>query len=152
MTAPVPNFGLVPRPDHVRPDLVVDFDYYHPPGIEDGDVYAAWNRLHHGPDIFWTPRNKGHWVATRGEDIRAILSDHEAFSSRAVFLPVVDRPRIIPTEIDPPEHAAYRALIAPFFYPNAIASWADEARRLAVSLIEGFYAKGECEFVAGFGE
>jgi cytochrome P450 len=144
----VPNSGDV-VPAHVPSDLVVDFDFLRV--VEgDEDPFLALKRLHERPNIFWTTRNKGHWVATRGDDIRKILSDHETFSSRTVFLPVVDRPRIIPTEIDPPEHAAYRALIAPFFYPNAIASWADEARHLAASLIEGFYAKGECEFIADF--
>jgi cytochrome P450 len=136
-------------PAHVPSDLIVDFDFLRV--VEgDEDPFFALKRLHEGPDIFWATRNQGHWVATRGDDIRQILSDHETFSSRTVFLPVVDRPRIIPTEIDPPEHAAYRALIAPFFYPNAIGSWADEARRLAASLIDGFYAKGECEFISDF--
>jgi cytochrome P450 len=136
-------------PAHVPADRVVDFDFLHVVS-GDEDPFLALKRLHDGPDIFWTPRNKGHWVATRGADIRNILSDHATFSSRTIFLPVVERPRIIPTEIDPPRHAAYRALIAPFFYPNALASWTEEARALAGALIDGFYAKGECEFVHDF--
>ena len=138
-----------PLPSHVPPALVIDWDFLH--AVHgDEDPFLTLKRLHDGPDIFWTPHNKGHWVATRGEDIRKILSDHETFSSRVIFLPAMDRPRIIPAEIDPPHHAAYRALISPFFYPNAIASWADEARELAAALIEGFRAKGECEFIADF--
>jgi cytochrome P450 len=136
-------------PAHVPSDRVVDWDFLHAV-LGDEDPFLTLKRLHDGPDIFWTPHNKGHWVATRGDDIRKILSDHETFSSRVIFLPAMDRPRIIPAEIDPPRHAAYRALISPFFYPNAIASWADEARELAASLIDGFHAKGECEFIADF--
>lgn len=138
-----------PVPPHVPAALVMDFDFLHLAG-GDGDPFLTLKRLHQGPDIFWTPRNQGHWVATRGEDIGKILTDPQTFSSRTIFLPVVDRPRIIPAELDPPQHAAYRALIQPFFYPGAIASWADEARDFARSLIEGFYPKGECEFVSAF--
>jgi len=61
-------------PPHVPHDRVVDFDFIHPAGAE-VDPYAALKRLHDGPDLFWTPRNGGHWVATRGDDIRGILSD-----------------------------------------------------------------------------
>lgn len=145
----MPESNPAAIPAHVPPQLVVDWDFLHAVAGDD-DPFLTLKRLHDGPDIFWTPHNKGHWVATRGEDIRRILSDHETFSSRVIFLPAMDRPRIVPAEIDPPHHAAYRALIQPFFYPNAIASWADEARALAASLIDGFRAKGECEFIADF--
>ena len=104
-------------PAHVPSNLVVDWDFLHAVDGND-DPFLTLKRLHDGPDIFWTPHNKGHWVATRGEDIRKILSDHETFSSRVIFLPAMDRPRIIPAEIDPPHHAAYRALIQPFFFPG----------------------------------
>jgi hypothetical protein len=42
-------------PSHIPPELVVDFDFNQPPGIEDGDVYGAWRRLYAGPDIVWSP-------------------------------------------------------------------------------------------------
>jgi cytochrome P450 len=140
------------RPPHVPADLVVDFDFYRPEGA-DVDPFMALKRLHDQPEVFWTPRNGGHWVATRGEDIRQILVDHERFSSRHVFIPPSPgRPPSIPLEIDPPNHEKYRRLIMPAFTPPAIATWTEEARALAVSLIEGFYDRGECEFIADFAQ
>lgn len=53
---------------------------------------------------------------------------------------------------DPPEHEKYRRLLMPAFTPAAVAAWSDQARALAVSLIESFYAKGECEFIADFAQ
>ena len=142
----------VVTPPHVPPGLVVDFDFYRPEG-GDVDPFMALKRLHAGPDIVWTPHNGGHWVATRGEDIREILMDSDAFSSRFVFIPAArDRPPSIPLEIDPPDHAKYRKLVLPAFTPPAIAAWTGEAQALAVSLIEGFYARGECEFMADFAQ
>jgi cytochrome P450 len=140
----------VPIPDHVPPWLVVDFDFYRPEGA-DVDPFLALKKLHDKPTIFWTPRNGGHWVATRGEDITHILTDFETFSSRHVFVPAAkDRPPTIPLEIDPPDHAKYRRLVMPAFAASAVAAWTDEARNLAISLIEGFRHNGECEFMADF--
>jgi len=138
-------------PPHVPPGLVVDFDFIHPSGA-DTDPYAALKRLHAGPDIFWTPHNGGHWVATRGADIRGILSDNENFSSRAVFIPPMKRPPVIPLEVDPPAHAGYRRLISPAFFPKAVANWSEQARGLAVSIIEKLRPFGECEFVGDFAQ
>jgi len=33
------------------------------------------------PPIFWTPKNGGHWIATRSEDIKYIQQHYEHFSS-----------------------------------------------------------------------
>jgi len=141
-------------PEHVAPHRVVDFDFYHPTGppAADSDPHLAIKRLHAGPELFWTPRNGGHWVATRGEDILRILGDHENFSSRVVFIPKQNSARFLPLEMDPPEHAGYRGVLTPVFTPKAVSAWADEARRLARELIEGFYTRGECEFVADFAQ
>ncbi len=140
------------HPPHVPPELVVDFDFYRPEGAE-VDPFAALKRLHDKPEIFWTPRNGGHWVATRGEDIRHILEDYETFSSRFVFVPAArDRPPSIPLEIDPPDHEKYRRLVIPAFTPPAIAALTEEARNLAISLIEGFQDRGECEFMSEFAQ
>ena len=53
-----------PRPDNVPADRVVDFDLYHPPGLEHG-FHEAWAALLAGdpPDLVWTPHNEGHWIA-----------------------------------------------------------------------------------------
>ena len=141
----------MPLPPHVPAELAVDFDFYRPPGGE-SDPFEALKRLHQLPDLFWTPHHGGHWVATRGEDIRVILTTPEAFSSRHAFIPKSDRPPIFPLEIDPPEHEKYRNLLVAAFTPPAVADWSGQARELAASLIDGFQARGECEFVADFAQ
>jgi cytochrome P450 len=141
----------VERPDHVLAELVVDFDFMQP-GPEGSDPFDAWTRLHGLPPLVWTPRNGGHWLATRGEDIPAILKNHEQFSSRRVFIGVMERPRAVPLEYDPPEHGSLRKVLIPAFTPKAVSKWAAEARRLSVELIEGFKADGRCEFVGDFAQ
>jgi hypothetical protein len=142
---------MAPVPAHVPASAVVDFEYFRLPGAE-RDPFAALKRLHAGPELFWTGRYDGHWTVTRGEAIRRILADHENFSSRVVFIPPQQRPRFIPLEIDPPEHSAYRALLTPALTPKAVGVWAQEARALAIALIEQFRPLGRCEFIADFAQ
>ena len=136
-------------PDHVPRELVVDFDYMAPPGAQD-DVHLAWKSLHAGPDIVWSPYYGGHWIATRGEDIEAMQKDHTRFSHRNVNIPPNNEMQIVPLELDPPEHTAYRNLITPAFLPQAIASLENDVRSLAVELLDKIAPRGECEFVAEF--
>jgi len=106
------------------------------------------------PDIFWTPRNGGHWVATRGEDIYHIFKDADHFSSRNLVVPRRRNPTFAlpPINLDPPEQAKYRSLLSPALSPKAVSPLGENARALAVELIEGFRAKGECEFVGDFAQ
>ncbi|MEX3841750.1 cytochrome P450 [Paraburkholderia sp. BR10882] len=136
-------------PDHVPRELVVDFDYMNPPGAQD-DVHLAWKSLHAGPDIVWSPYYGGHWIATRGEDIDAMQKDHTRFSHQSVNIPPLNESRLVPLELDPPEHTAYRNLITPAFLPQAIASLESDVRSLAIELIEKIAPRGECEFVSEF--
>ena len=77
-----PTNGRAEIPAHVPADLVFDFDIYNPPGASE-DFHLALKQLHapQYPDIFWSPCNGGHWIATRGEDIHKIFADSEHFSS-----------------------------------------------------------------------
>lgn len=137
-------------PSHIPPQLAIDFDFGNVPGATE-DPHLAWKKLHDGPDLVWTPHYGGHWIATRAEDIEFIQRDHDHFSHREFTLPKGIKPfRFAPLEFDPPEHGPYRAIINPAFTPKAVGDLEGEARALAIELIEGFKARGECEFVSDF--
>jgi cytochrome P450 len=139
-------------PAHVSPERVVDFDYLAPPGHED-DVHRAWHRLHDMgvPPIVWTPHYGGHWIATRADDIDAMQLDHARFSHSSVTVPQSSQTfRLVPLEMDPPEHTPFRALLSPRFGPRPVAELESGVRVLANELIDGFIADGECEFIDAF--
>jgi cytochrome P450 len=146
--------SMAPRPAHVPAELVVDFDYFAPPGHET-DVHLAWKRLHDPgvPDIFWTPRHGGHWVATRAADIDVMQIDHERFSYRHITIhegaPAIP---LIPLELDPPDHGPFRSLLTPAFGPARVQALTDQAVALTNQLIDEFIGAGECEFVEQFGK
>lgn len=142
-------------PSHIPAARIVDYDTF-TVDAPDGDFAGAMVRLRDSgvPELFWTQRNGGHWVATRGEDIRRILEDADHFSSRAMRVPKEANPTppIIPLMIDPPDHAEYRRLLAPTMTPVAIKRLVDRARALTIALIEKLEPQGHCEFVADFAQ
>ena len=133
--------------------LITDVDIFNLDGFQN-DVQLAWRRLQQTyPDIFWTPKNGGHWIATRAADIKYIQSEHQFFSNSQIFIPATQLPsKLIPLNLDPPEHGPFRAILAPAFTPSALDVLERQARTIAIELIESLRPRGECEFVRDFAE
>ncbi len=144
---------LANAPCNVPVGHIVDWDMYHPPGVETG-FHAAWKALHAPgiPDMVWTPRNGGHWIATRAELIAEVLTDAERFSSRVIIVPKVDgeHHRMMPTTIDPPEHRPWRALLNGSLSPRAVRAIERDIRAIAIELIEKVRSRGGSDFIADF--
>jgi len=136
-------------PSHVPSHLVVDWDFHHPPGGE-GALNSAWKSLHDGPDIVWTPRNGGHWIVTRADDIEFVQLHHDPFSMRSITLGQKTPLAILPLESDPPQHAAYRRILMPSLTPKAISLLQARIRSVTIGLIEAIKPRGECDFVRDF--
>src|SRR6202007_304621 len=128
---------LADAPHNVPVGHIVDWDMYPPPGVEHG-FHVAWKALPRPgiPDMIWTPRNGGHWIATRAKLIAEVLTDAERFSSRVIILPKVDgeHHRMMPTTIDPPEHRPWRALLNGSLSPRAVRAIERDIRAIAIEL------------------
>ncbi len=147
----------VAPPAHVPAGHIVDFDYMAPEGIEDseggGDIYTALLRLHGEglPDILWSPRHGGHWIVTRTDDIGWVREEAVIFSHEEFILPRGSMNTLMPpTNVDPPYHARFRAVLNPAFTPKKIAAVTEGTRAIAAELIDGLLPKGGCEFVDDF--
>lgn len=139
-------------PRHVDPALVVDFDYMNPGGEKKGDVFESLGRLHQGPDIVWTPHHGGHWVFTRGEDIRWAQESFTVFSNTEKGVPRGTCPFMPPITFDPPDHTRYRAVLNPYFAKRFVSdNYEAKSRAVMVELIEALRPQGRCEFVSEFG-
>jgi len=140
------------KPDHVPDELVYEFDFYDVPGADE-DVQLAYKAIQQdAPDIFWTPCNGGHWVATRAEDILTMQRDHGHFSHRRIVLPRMPEgtPRQIPLEMDPPEHPHYRRPLMQALLPAVVGELESKVRQVAIDAIERLKPLGECEFIEDF--
>lgn len=118
-----------PVPTNVPQALVVDVDYFNDARIKI-DPRAHYLSLRGGPEMVWTPRNGGHWIATRASIMAEILTPPSDFSSFPLLIPKsVSGPAPKPfAEIDPPEHGKYRALLAPLTNPKLIEGFEAGAR------------------------
>lgn len=138
-------------PPHVPTERVIDIDVYNPaPGADNPE--DAWKALHERDEaILWTRGNGGHWVATRGSAIAAILADHEGFSSNVLMVP---RERglsnLLPTAADPPRHRPYRMVIQKAFAPASVRALEAGIRQLSRELIARIAPLGEADFMADF--
>lgn len=137
-------------PSHVSMDAVRDFDFYDFPGVRQ-DAQLAWKAVQDAnPPIFWTPRNGGHWVVTRADDIETMQKDDTLVSYSKTSIPPNPTPSL-PLEADSPQHAPLRATISPLFAPQTLRGVETMAREYSIELIEGLKPRGSCEFVTDFG-
>lgn len=141
-------------PAHVDPARVCDIDIYQP--LREGlDFHQSWKALQDSgvPEVVWTPHNGGHWLVLRGRLVSRVLSDHACFSSHTVLVPKDTAGvayRLLPLSLDPPEHAPFRKLLAGGLSPEAVGRVEANIRQLTIDLIEGFRARGECNFTHEF--
>ncbi len=135
-------------PDHIPESLVFDFDIYGDDRLGE-DLHQSYEALHQdAPDVFWTPRNGGHWMITRYDDIMDVVRDPAHFSVREMQIPrVEDPPLFIPLSLDPPDNFPYRQALMPFFAPKTIRAMEPKIRSFAVDIIEAVLERGECDFV-----
>jgi cytochrome P450 len=143
-------------PAHVPPDRVRDINIYDF-AVQDGEAQLGLREAvaaKAAPALFWSPHNGGHWIATTAEVIDQVINDAERFSNRYIGVPKELNPvRIFrPFQMDPPDHMAYRLLLSEAFSPRMVQTLKETARRTTVGLIEGFRARGECEFVSDFAQ
>ena len=87
-------------------------------------------------------------VIARYEDVVFALRHPEIFSS-ADNVGLAEQP-MIPVEVDPPRHTAYRRLLNPQFVPREIELLAPEVRRIVTGLIDEFAPKGRCDLHEDF--
>ncbi|NWG52985.1 MAG: cytochrome P450 [Hydrogenophilaceae bacterium] len=145
------NQDLV-TPPHVKPEQIVDFDIFAEASLQD-NPHRGYRALHAtAPDIFYTPRNGGHWVVTRFAQMAQILRDPQHFSSRELTIPKSNSDNVmLPLNLDPPEHTPYRAVLMRHFDRKVIAAMEPTLRAWAARLIEPVAPAGRCDFSENLG-
>jgi cytochrome P450 len=144
-------------PDHVPAELVRDLDPWEVIAAAGPDAHKRAAAFHQEfPPVFYATRLSfmgGCWVPRKAEDLRRILQDPETFSSSGLTgfsLLLGESWPLIPLEIDPPDHGAYRMLLNPLFTPKKVAALDADIRILAGQLIERVRAEGGCDFNEAF--
>lgn len=94
----------------------------------------------------------GYHVFNRYQDVRRCGADWRTFSSEDGWMlnPPEGNLPILPEDLDPPYHTAWRRVLNPFFNGAAVAAIESAARGYARDLVERFARKGHCEYVGEF--
>ena len=129
-----------------------DFDIYKDARLK-ADLHGGFKSLHAAaPDIFWTPRNGGHWVVTRYDLISQIMRDSVHFSNAQMNIPKTETPYVmIPLNLDPPDHTPFRAVLVRYFSPKAVGGMEETLRGWANRLIDKVIDTGACDFTDTLG-
>jgi len=144
----------IEKPDHIPAELVRDFDYYGEPVLREKAQAGYRELLRNYPDVFWTPRNGGHWVVMGNQAVHDAFRDWQSFSNSGNTgiggEPGPAEDMFIPIQLDPPAHERYRALINPLLGPRAVKNMEGKIRAFATELIDALEEKRECDFVEAF--
>jgi cytochrome P450 len=136
-----------------------DFNPFAPPVT--GSLHAALAQARQEKPLFFSEVLQA-WIATRYDDIYAILQDPKRFSSnvdaqaRAVLHPEARAMleagcRKLPLIFeDPPEHTHSRTVLTRLFAREALAAMEPRIRELAEELVADFPAQGEVDLVERF--
>jgi cytochrome P450 len=141
-------------PAHVPAHLVYEFNH----NTDEGLLSDPQRRFKELSDkfpegLFYSPCMGGFWVTTNYQNYTTIANSPELYSSREINIPSTGGMyRLIPVNIDPPEHAKYRQVLAKQFSPPRMRKMEDDIRVLANQLIDNIADKGSCNFVDDFAE
>jgi cytochrome P450 len=98
---------------------VRDFDFH---GAALDTIFDTYKELRENCPVGWSDHYGGFWFLAKNEDIFNAEQDWATFSvAPSMLLPAfgTDEP-MIPIDIDPPVHSAYRKLLLPLFTPRAV--------------------------------
>lgn len=129
------------------------------------DPFDAYAMMQEQDGIYRMPET-GFFVVTRYDDLRRVLTDPETFSNNvdraslqgeensAVLHDYLDAhgwPHIQTLQrTDAPVHSRYRKLVDRVFTMSRVRELTGHIEEVAHTLIDGFAARGECEFIADF--
>jgi cytochrome P450 len=147
-----PLYDPPDRPAHIPAELVRDVDHVFGHDFV-ADPFGSFRPLRDQRAI-WSPNHGGYWILTRAEDIRAAYQQPELFSSSSTGIPAhaSRKEKLYPLELDPPDHTAYRRVIAPLFAPKAVTARTAAIAGTCAELVDGLADRGRAEFVGDFAE
>ncbi|MGH9000671.1 MAG: cytochrome P450 [Acidimicrobiia bacterium] len=119
---------------------------HHDPQITLGNVHQDWDDLRAQCPIGRSEAHDGMWVVTGFPEACEILGDPRRFSSCPVSIPPFPQAApMVPVEIDPPNHARYRAMLGAPFSVRRAEAYAEPLRLIVNDLIDDFVEAGSCD-------
>jgi cytochrome P450 len=80
------------------------------------------------------------------DDVMWALRNPDVFSSAPEAINIGQENKLIPLQVDPPDHLKYRRFLDPQFSPKKMNALEGDARALVTGLIDKFADRGTCNF------
>lgn len=120
--------------DHNDPDMALE------------TVHETWDVLRAQCPIGKSDAYGGMWVVTGFPEAYEIFHNPERFSSHPLIIPPYPQAeKLVPVEIDPPDHMRYRTLVAAPFSPRHAERLEEPLRGILNGLIDEFIESGSCD-------
>lgn len=141
---------------------VIDNNLTNPEWYKEGLYHEAFRRLRDEDPLRWSQNEafgRDYWVVSRYDDVKAVISDHVAFSSafdsrvpRNAQRLSTDQRRALMFDVsvalmDPPYHTAYRQPINKHFSVPVIARMSEDIDKIIDELLASVAQRGECDIV-----
>ncbi|KPM53563.1 hypothetical protein ACG83_23230 [Frankia sp. R43] len=141
---------------------VIDDNLVNPEWYLEDDYREAFRRLRDEDPLHWSENRafgRDYWVVTRYDDVRAVISDHAAFSSsfdtrfpRNPQRLSTDQRRALMFDVsvvmmDPPYHTVYRRPINKHFSVPAIGRMQSDIEKIIDELLAAVAGRGDCDIV-----
>lgn len=129
---------------------VVDFDHLKHLSLAGSD--EAWRRVRAEHEAAWTEANGGYWIVAGYDAVTTVLRDWETFSSArtdpaisTLSIPGAPMPPLLPEELDPPEWAPIRRVLAGLLSPRAVEHLRPRVQHWVHHHIDDFIERGEAD-------
>lgn len=106
-----------------------------------------------------TPDNEGFWVVCKHADVKAVLKNHQVFSSETGYgartgggttlgdMSADMAPGVVLAMMDPPKHDDIRALVGQGFFPRTLALLEQEVHALTNGILDAVGDESEFDFL-----
>ena len=102
--------------------------------------------------IGYSNRYGGFWHVAKYDDVVTIARDWETFTTaQGVLIPSSGvSVRVVPPEIEPPEHTSYRTMLLSYFSAGAVAAYEPLVRGVVNATMDEFILEGRADLARDF--
>src|SRR2546423_13125983 len=119
---------------------------HHDPDITLENAHESWDTLRAQCPIGRSDAYGGMWVVTGFPEANEIFHKPEIFSSSPLIIPPFPQAmKMVPVEIDPPDHLRSRTRVATRFSPRRAERYEEPLRVIVNQLIDEFIELGSCD-------
>lgn len=117
------------------------------------DPHKVWDSAGAVAPLFYSPVNRGFFVATDYATVKAVLQNPKVWSSSPTEMAFTKEKvtlHVPPLSMDPPEHTGYRNALIPLFAPKVLDPLEPVIHDLCNELIDDILRKGSCDVPRDF--